>query len=481
MNRRPVPALLPAWFAVALTLAPAAAFAQDAPPPPAPAAPAKGPVRAYRPNMADEDWSFLANKAYRQDRFDPIKYISLFGGRSYLTLGGEARLRPEGLRVRAAPGAEAIVDNYIFQRYLFAADWHIGTRFRAYAELQSGFLNGKLASPRPTDEDVADMHQAFAEFHTPQDRARQAYVKVGRQEMSIGSSRLISATQGLNVKRSFDGIVGGYRSGKWLTEGGLARLVGVGSGAFDDASTKEQKFWGVAVARRGVGLPGATAGGYYLDVARERSLYVQGVGPERRYTIGFKYSGAWKAFEFNYDVIGQWGQFAGADVRAWAVAVENSYRASRWPWRPRFTLRVNSASGDRDPADPRLQSFNPLFPGNSYSGLVGLLGPTNLSDVTPSVQLVAPHRLVIVFESPAYFRTSLRDAVYNIESRPLIVNPSNTARFVGANPAFVAVWQATPHLSLTGVITRFVPGGYVNQSFVAHGFGFYSSSITFRF
>ncbi len=54
-------------------------------------------------------------------------------------------------------------------------------------------------------------------------------------------------------------------------------------------------------------------------------------------------------------------------------------------------------------------------------------------------------------------------------------------RFVGTNPGVVAMWQATPHLTLTGVITRFLPGGYVQQSFVAHGFGFYSSSITYRF
>ena len=101
-------------------------------------------ARVYKPNIADDDWSFLANPAYRQDRFDPIKYISLFGGKSFLTLGGEARIRPEGLRLRGAPGTPNYVDNYVFQRYLFAADWHIGKRFRAYGEFQSGLINGKL-------------------------------------------------------------------------------------------------------------------------------------------------------------------------------------------------------------------------------------------------------------------------------------------------------------------------------------------------
>jgi Alginate export len=459
--------------------------AQGAAPPPQaaapPQAPAPPPVRAYRPNLADEDWSFLADRSLRKDRFDPVKYISLFGGRSYLTFGGEARIRPEGLRVRPAPDGTSTVDNYVFQRYLFATDWHIGARVRVFGELQSGILNGKLASPRPTDENVADVHQAFVEYHSPKGHPRQFTLRLGRQEMTIGSSRLISASQGLNVKRSFDGLVTVLRTGAWTVEGGAARLVRVGGGAFDDTSTTEQQFWGAALARRGLFFKGGAGGIYYLGVDRALSRYAQGFGPETRHTIGGKFTGVWAWFDINYDLIGQWGSFADEPVRAWAVSLDHSVRVSQWPWRPRFTLRFNSASGDRDPSDPRLQSFNPLFPGSAYSGAVGLLGPTNLTDLTPAIQLQAPHRLVLIFEAPTYFRTSLRDAIYNIELRPLIYNASIRERYVGANPGVVAIWQATPHLSLTGVITRFLPGAYVKGSFVQYGFGFYSSSITYRF
>ena len=461
------------------------ADAQQTTPTPSPTpAPTVVPVqsaRIYKPNIADEDWSFLANRALKQDRFDSLKYISLFGGKSYLTLGGEARIRPEGFRVHGEPGTPSLIDNYVFQRYLFAADWHIGHRFRIYGELQSGLIDGKIASPRPTDKNVADMHQAFFQFNTRKDRPRQFTLVVGRQEMTIGSSRLISASQGLNVKRSFDGVTASYRSTKWSIEGGTAKLVAVTSGAFDDEPSPEQEFWGVAFARRNLGFVGGTGAGYYMGVDRERSVYAQGIGPEQRHTIGFKYAGAHKWFEFNYDVIGQWGDFRGAAVSAWAVAFENGVRISHWPFRPKFTLRVNAASGDRDPADPRLQSFNPLFPGSSYSGLVGLLGPTNLTDVTPSAQFALPHRVAIIFEMSTYFRTSLHDAIYNIELRPLIFRAESRARYVGTNPGVVAMWAATRHLTLTGVISRLVPGDYLSQSFVAHGFGFYSSSFTYRF
>jgi hypothetical protein len=449
-------------------------------PSPAPQPPIQS-ARVYRPNIADEDWSFLANPALRQDRFDPIKYISLFDSKSYVTLGGEARLRPEGFRIHGAPDNPSIIDNYIFQRYLFSADWHLGQRFRVYGEFQSGLLDGKVASPRPTDKDVADVHQAFFQFNTRKGRPRQFALLVGRQEMTIGSSRLISASQGLNVKRSFDGVTASYRSKLWSVEGGTAKLVAVAKGAFDDEPSPDQEFWGVAFLRRNFFFKGGTGAGYYLGIDRERSIYAQGVGHERRHTTGFKFSGLLKGFDFNYDVIGQWGEFNGANIKAWAIALENSYRVADWKFRPRFTIRVNAASGDRDPNDARLQSFNPLFPGSSYSGLVGLFGPTNLSDINASAQFALPRRVTLVFEVPSYFRTSTYDAIYNISLQPLINLPASRARQVGSNPGVVAIWGASPHLTLTGVISRLLPGDYLSESFVRHGFGFYSASFTYRF
>ena len=444
-------------------------------------APPPQPQRVYLPNIADEDWSFLADRTQRRDWLDPIKYVPLFGGRSYLTFGGEARIRPEGFHLRAAPGEDGVIDNYVFQRYLFAADWHIGRRLRLYGELQSGVIDGKLDSPRPTDQNVADVHQAFVEFRTLRERERQLRLTVGRQEMTIGSSRLISASQGLNVKRSFDGVVVKYDRGAWHFEGGSARLVAVTGGAFDDSSTWDQAFWGGSLARSGFVLKTATGGLYYLGVERDDSLYSQGRGHEVRHTLGGKFAGRWRALEFSYDVIGQWGEFADAPARAWAVATEHATRVRSWPLRPRFSVRFNSATGDRDPSDPRLESFNPLFPGSSYSGLVGLLGPTNLTDATPGVQFLLPHRVVLVVENAFYIRSSTGDGLYNIALRPLPFPRDNPERYVGTNPAFVAVWNWTTHLSLTGVITRFIPGGFAKPSFLQYGLSFYSASFTYRF
>ena len=51
------------------------------------------PDRSFKLLREDEDWSFLADPAKRQDFWDPLKYIRLREGRDdwFMTIGGEAR------------------------------------------------------------------------------------------------------------------------------------------------------------------------------------------------------------------------------------------------------------------------------------------------------------------------------------------------------------------------------------------------------
>lgn len=444
------------------------------------AAAAQGvPPVTYRPNPADEDWTFLKN-APKTDLWDPVKYIPLGPEDWSLTLSGEFRLRPEGLRIRETAARPGTIDNYLLQRYIVGADLRFGRRARFYTDVQSGIINGVLRSPRPTDRNQLDVHQAFLEVRQPVRENDQMTFIVGRQELEIGSSRLISASPGLNVKRSFDGVTFGYRTPTWRVAAAAAGLVGLESGVFDDRADPEQLMWGIAASRPGPVLARSELGAYYLGIDKPQSIYVQGLGQEERHTVGVKWSGASARIDLNYDVLFQWGSFAGAPVRAWALATETGYRFSA-SWRPRLSFRVDVASGDSDAAQSTLQSFNPLFPGNSYSGAVGLLGPTNLTDATPALTVTPRSNLTIGFEAPSYWRTSTGDGVYSTDQRVLFGSKAGTGKYVGTNPGILVVWQATRHIQLQGVITRLLPGRFLDDTFVSAGLGFYSVTARYRF
>jgi hypothetical protein len=433
------------------------------------------PASPYRSNTADEDWTFLKT-APKTDLWDPLKYIALGKEDWSLTLSGEARLRGEGFRVHDAE----LRDNYLLQRYLVGADLRLGRRIRLFGELQAGIINGSLRSPRPSDENTLDFHQAFFELRLPARENDEAAFVVGRQELEIGSSRLISASPGLNIKRSFDGLRASYRLSSWKIVGAVAKLVELDAGAFDDRPHPNQLFWAIAAGRPSPGLKRSEAGVYYLGFDNTEAVFAQGFGPERRHTVGLKWSGE-AGIDVNYDALFQWGRFSGAPIRAWAFASETGYQLPSTAWRPRFSVRVDFASGDADALDPALQSFNPLFPGNAYSGAVGLLGPTNLTDFTPAVSVTPRRGLVVGFEAPSYWRTSTKDGVYSTDLRVLLRPEVGTGKYVGTNPAIVVVWQATRHLQFQGVATRFLSGAFLEDTFVASGFGFYSFTTRYRF
>ena len=436
--------------------------------------------RRYQENIANENWSFLADPAKRTDELDRLKYIPFTRDGWFMTLAGEGRIRPESLRIDGGAQPD-LVDRYFLQRYLFAASIQMGPRLRVYTELQAGIINGKLGTPRPSDRDVGDLHQIFVEVASRPGARRPWNLRIGRQELSVGSSRLIAASQGLNVKRSFDGFSGSYVAGAWAIEGGAARLVRALPGAFDDASDPEQDFWGGSATRNGFPWASSRVGVYYLGIDRVNSIFVQGSAPEQRHTLGGRLAGTHRQFDYNYDLIGQWGKFGTGPIHAWAIATENGYRFPRTRFRPRVSLRANAASGDANPAEPALNSFNPLFPGNAYSGLVGLFGPTNMMDLTPSAQFLLPKRVALVFESPAYWRMSARDGLYSIDQRILIDGSKSAERFVGVNPGIILNWIVTRHASVSAAITTFHSGPFLKQTFVGNGFLFSSVALTYRF
>ena len=438
------------------------------------------PTNPYRPNAADEDWTFLKTTP-ASDFWDPIKYVRLGPEDWSLTLSGEFRLRPEGLRIRETDARPGTIDNYVLQRYLFGSDLRMGRRVRVFAEAQSGIINGTLRSQRPTDRNPIDLHQALVEFRQPVRQTSLAALTLGRQELEIGTSRLISASPGLNVKRSFDGVAFSYRTPAWRMVGAWAKLVGLGSGAFDDCPHPDQVFWGAGVGGPGPVFAQSEAGAYYLGIDRGVSQFAQGLGPERRHTLGAKWSGIGSRVDFNYDAVLQWGSFDAAPIRAWAFVTETGFRLSSAAWRPRLSFRADIASGDADPDTSDLQSFNPLFPGNAYSGAIGLLGPTNLTDFTPSLNVSPRRNLVVGFEAPSYWRSSTRDGVYATDLRVLFGPHAGTGKYVGTNPGLLVVWQATRHLQIQGVVTRFLSGRFLDDTFVAEDFGFYSFTTRYRF
>lgn len=432
---------------------------------------------SYKLVRHEEDFRALADPARRTDWLDPLKFIPLSDRPGwFVTLGGEARERVEVFENTAFDAANG-TDAFLLQKYMLFADVHLGSRARLFASLKSGLENGRNGGPRPTDEDRLDAHEAFVDVGFGESFT----ARVGRQEMAFGSQRLVGVRAGPNVRQSFDGVTLVVRPGAWRLDVFASKPVETNVGVFDDVPDHGKTFWGIyAVAPLGA-LPGANVDLYYLGLDRKTARFDQGMAPELRESVG---SRLWKRgppWDYNVELVYQWGRFGSAPVRAWTVATDTGYTAIDVPGRPRVGLRADVTSGDDDPDGPALRSFNPLFPRGAYFGESQLVGPVNHIDLHPSLDF-SPMKNVAAHVSWAFFwRESGRDGIYGVPGNLVRSGKDVGGRFVGSQATASMTVSVGRHVTIASTVERFIAGLFLRQSGNGDDLTFLTTSVGFVF
>src|SRR4051812_30120281 len=116
-------------------------------------------------DRSEEDWSALCNRTLRIDPWDPVKYVRIGEGHSFLSFGGELRSAFEMYDNYNWGAGPQDGNGYSLNRLMGHVDAHIGKHVRAFAEVQSGLPFGRDGGPRPVvDRDELDVSQLFLEL-----------------------------------------------------------------------------------------------------------------------------------------------------------------------------------------------------------------------------------------------------------------------------------------------------------------------------
>ena len=376
------------------------------------------------------------------------------------SFGGEIRERYEWVRHAGWRRGEPASDGYFLQRLMLHAELR-RERWRAFAELKSGLESGREAGPRATDQDDADVHQAFVEITAAEGRLGSVTMRAGRQELAFGSLRLISTREGPNVRLAFDGLRVSAELSGWRVDGLAVHPVRTRPAAWDDDTDSGQSLWGLYVSRAD-GMGGAIDF-YYLGLDRRRGSFAQGTSEERRHSFGIRMgrkSGSWDS---DIELVYQFGAFGQGRIRAWTVASDLGRRFPNLPGQPRFGLKADVTSGDRNPADVDLQTFNPLFPRGAYFGESALVGPANHVDIHPSVTLTLNEALKLQVDWARFWRQSRGDGLYGPAGNLQVGPGSARSRGVGQQLETKLTWNVTDRLTLTADAARFVGSKFLSQ------------------
>lgn len=418
----------------------------------------------------EENWSFLAEPSTRTDPLDSLKYIPLGRGNWYVTLGGGIREWFDAFKNENWGAGPAEVNSWLLQRIMLHGDFHFGDRFRVFGQLKSGISMGREGGPRPVvDEDKLDVNQAFMDINfgiRGGNRPPALTFRAGRQEMSYGAGRLVALRE-TNSRLGFDGLRMIVHTGDWRVDTFAVRPSESNPGVFDDSPDHTQTFWGVYGTGRVPSVPLLSSGSvdvYYLGLARKMAVYDQGVGSETRHTVGGRIWRQARPVDYEIEAAFQFGSFGPGSIRAWHASTDTGYTFEGVRFTPRLGLNTGIASGDRDPADPDLETFYAPFPNARYFGNIQQNGPMNVTGFRPNVRLNLPRRAMLTFDCFFFWRQRLNDGLYAVPGFPLRTGRMSRARYIGTQPQVELLWPVTPHVIIIASYASFFAGRFLKET-----------------
>jgi hypothetical protein len=403
---------------------------------------------SYNSSRYLEDYRYLKDPARRTDFWDPIKYIPLDdAGTVYLSLGGETRQHYESIRNENWGATTEDNNGWYLQRYLLHADLHVGDRLRLFSQIQSGIETGRSGGPRGVDEDRLDLNQLFMDFSLLSSQNQNLSIRIGRQEIIFGSRRFFNYRERPNLRLSHDAV-------KLMAKAGT-----------DVGWTFPQKL-----------------DAYYIGLNREQARFDQSTANEVRHSIGTRFSGKRGGLDYNFEFMYQFGSFGDGTISAYAVASDTGFT---WELggdsKIRFSLRADIYSGDDDPNDADLNSFNPFFPKGKHISQLAATGLINQRDLHPKINIQFNKSWFLTLSTEFIWRDSLDDGIYSIGNGLLKTGQASRARYVGTQPEVELKWQVDRHLDIKGIFIFFDAGPFIRETPPGNDIVYLGTMATYRF
>jgi hypothetical protein len=366
------------------TEAVAVAQATQNPPPMAPAAPRPSPPRAPIFNRANEVMP------------------------SWLRVRGEFRERIEGFN--GGNFIDGRDDTYALTRFRFNVAVTANTHLAFQVNLQDARVADKEVGPTTAPfRGPFDLRTAFTDIG---DTKAPIALRLGRQELVFGESRLIGSLPWVNTGRSWDAARVIMRTSLFQVDVFGASLVRSLPNDFDKSGNGNRL--GGAYATSTKMLPQATVEPYVFwrrDVNLRSELGA--LGTLSQATVGARVAGQLPAkFDYGVEMALQRGGLGQDTLSAWAGHWQ--LRSSLPGWgAPKITTEYNFATGDDNPTDGRRQTFDQLYPtGHDKLGLADQIGWRNIHHLREGIEVTPIKATPISLNYHSWWLADRTDGLY---------------------------------------------------------------------
>lgn len=387
--------------------------------------------------------------------YEHVKSIHL-GSETNLSFGGSYRFQTEAFINEQFSTEQDQNDYWFLNRFQLHSHVKISNTFEFFAELNSSLITSKQ-NVAPVDRDELNFNQLFIKYHFN----TQWNVLIGRQNMRLGSGRLVDIREGPNVRLSFDMMQLKYSNSNTSIKGFYAIPVQLEEGVFDnDALNSEESLAGLYWTQKWSKTQNTDV--YLLYKEEENKTWDSGTADDNRLSIGLRHFGTWKKFTYNNEFVYQTGSFGDQNISAWTASFNIEHPLSILGKKGIIGIKTEAISGDSNNTDTTLNTFDGLYPRGAYFGRVARFGPSNLIDVHPYIS-TSLGSWYLSMDYVAFWRFSKQDGVY---SPPLILEyPSiNEENFIGHQVGTITGYQVNKFITLELETNIIFPEKFLDES-----------------
>jgi len=302
-------------------------------------------------------------------------------------------------------------NNYLLTRGRVYADLWYKDVARFYIEGISSFSYFQTLPKLPIDQSGPDFLNLFVDLKVEDILGKPVYARLGRQELTLGSQRLVSSLEWANTRRTFQGVSFLRTGEKWDATAFWLQPVIPNADRLDWADN-QQHFAGGWLTYKA--KPGTTVDLYNLTLVNNNTVVQRGLqqGNFTLNTTGARFAGDRNNFLWDFEGAIQLGTKATQNVVAGMGTAGVGYQFKDLPWTPTLWAYYDYASGGRSGGNTN--TFNQLFPfGHYYFGWADLIGRQNIQDLNAHLYFYPAKWLTGWVQYHRFWLADSQDALYN--------------------------------------------------------------------
>ncbi len=318
-------------------------------------------------------------------------------------------------------------NNYDLFRVRTYGDLWYQDKFRLYGEFISASTYWQNLGPLPIDQNPADVQNLFIDMKLLDIDDYALYGRVGRQEILLGSQRLVSTLDWANTRRTFDGARLLRTGEKWDFDLFWLQPVIPNPQGWSSVDNN-QNFAGAWTTYRP--KKGTSLDLYYLMLDNTNHTVQSGLtrAPYTVHTFGSRYAGNEGGFLWDFEGALQGGERGSKDIIAGMGTAGLGYNFADTIFNPTLWIYYDYAGGTHNTNGGTSSTFNQLFPfGHYYFGWIDQVGRQNINDLNTNITLYPTNYINLQLQYHHFWLDSATDALYNAAGNAIRRSASGAA------------------------------------------------------